>query len=303
MKLPSLSTIVAEKKGEQWVWACDQRPNAVLVTLGHVFSWRSTRWWKNTKALNMMVDPNNRTRWTHKRRWHNRGRVWDRLASEWAGAEDWTEKRKRCGSNMDMRDFVTFALMNVAQHPPYTCAVTAVQRQNGSTAILRWRRSTETNLAEFNEHDTGRGRGAMRTSPAKLGPPTFGDSEPPSLRLTGTHLQLAHVEARSLGKAWWPDQHVLSLMLTIKKCGSCTGQLAAVVGVVPRRARTRQEVWVKLGETGRGRKVEGHDRRHQEHGDVQSSTRLLGRQQKGKRMQWLWYRDQSCRQGKLDHNQ
>ena len=48
------------------------------------------------KALNMMVDPNNHTRWKHKWRWHHRECVWDKVVSEWAGAEDGMDKRIMC---------------------------------------------------------------------------------------------------------------------------------------------------------------------------------------------------------------
>ena len=33
-----------------------------------------------------------------------------------------------------------------------------------------------------------------------------------------------------------------------------------------------------------------------------AGRRPLGRQQKGNRKQWMWYRDRSLRQAKLDHN-
>ena len=64
---------------------------------------------ESMEALNMMVDTNKHTRWTHRWRWHNRGCVWAKLASEWAGDEDWAEMT----SAVDMREFVTFALMKV----------------------------------------------------------------------------------------------------------------------------------------------------------------------------------------------
>ena len=62
--------------------------SAVLETLRHFVQWRSTCWWSNTKVLGMMVDPNHHTRGQPERRWHNRGCVWDALASEWRGDED-----------------------------------------------------------------------------------------------------------------------------------------------------------------------------------------------------------------------
>ena len=62
-------------------WICDQLPNAVMQSLNHVFVWRSTVWWKNTKALNRMVDRDTHTRWKHKWSWHNRGCVWHKIAN------------------------------------------------------------------------------------------------------------------------------------------------------------------------------------------------------------------------------
>ena len=59
-----------------------------------------------------MVDPNNRTRWKHKWWLHNR------VSSEWVGDEDWIATIR-----MDMRDFVTFTLMNLKHsvvHRPQT---------------------------------------------------------------------------------------------------------------------------------------------------------------------------------------
>ena len=39
----------------------------------------------------MKEDPENRTRWKHKWRWYNRGNVSDKMATCWAGEEDWKE--------------------------------------------------------------------------------------------------------------------------------------------------------------------------------------------------------------------
>ena len=39
--------------------------------------------------------------------------MWDKIASEWAGNEEWCNKRRRCKNSMDKRDFVTFAMMSV----------------------------------------------------------------------------------------------------------------------------------------------------------------------------------------------
>ena len=39
--------------------------------------------------------------------------MWDKVASEWAGREEWSSKRKRCLTAEDRRDFITFALQSV----------------------------------------------------------------------------------------------------------------------------------------------------------------------------------------------
>ena len=45
---------------------------------------------------------------------HNRGCVWDKVATAWAGDEEWIFQRKNQGDK-DKRDFVTFALSHVKQ--------------------------------------------------------------------------------------------------------------------------------------------------------------------------------------------
>ena len=59
------------------------------------FRRRSTRWWQSTQATGMKNDPYNHTRWKHMWGWHNRGCVWDEVATEWAGNEDWICKHWR----------------------------------------------------------------------------------------------------------------------------------------------------------------------------------------------------------------
>ena len=65
---------------------------------------------KIMKALDMMVGPNNHARWKHKWEWQNHECVWDKLASEWAGAEDGTGKKRKCTSKIEMTDFFIFAV-------------------------------------------------------------------------------------------------------------------------------------------------------------------------------------------------
>ena len=70
-------------------WVCNERPNAVINTLKNVYRWRCTRWWQSTHARKMKEDPGNHTRWKQKWRWHKRGNVWVRIATDWVGKEDW----------------------------------------------------------------------------------------------------------------------------------------------------------------------------------------------------------------------
>ena len=43
----------------------------------------------------MKEDPENRTRWKHLWGWHNRGNLWDKMASRWAGEKNWISVRKK----------------------------------------------------------------------------------------------------------------------------------------------------------------------------------------------------------------
>ena len=113
MVLLILSEVIAESTWRAMGWVCDERPNAVINTLKHVFGWGSTDWWKSTQASEMKDDPYNHTRWKHKWRWHNRGCVWGKLATEWAGKDDWMNKRSSCPELEDKKRFVTFAFDSV----------------------------------------------------------------------------------------------------------------------------------------------------------------------------------------------
>ena len=55
----------------------------------------------------MRDDPMNHTRWTHKWKWHNRGNVWDKIATDSAGDADWISKRKSKTSSAETTDSVT----------------------------------------------------------------------------------------------------------------------------------------------------------------------------------------------------
>ena len=56
MKMPFLSEMIAESMWKAMTWACDTRSHAVFQSLRHAYSWSSTAWWRNTKALNMMIN-------------------------------------------------------------------------------------------------------------------------------------------------------------------------------------------------------------------------------------------------------
>ena len=84
-----------------------------LTTLKHAFTWRSTKWWQTSKSLGMKHYPYNHIRLKHLWGWHNRGCVRGKVASEWAGKEEWRSKRKRCQTTDDRRELITFALQSV----------------------------------------------------------------------------------------------------------------------------------------------------------------------------------------------
>ena len=88
MGLPFLYEMTAESMWRAMGWVCDDGPNAVVDTLRQVLRWRSTEWWQSAQASGMTEDPHNLTRWKHKCGWHNRGCVWDKIATGWAGEED-----------------------------------------------------------------------------------------------------------------------------------------------------------------------------------------------------------------------
>ena len=62
-------------------WICDRRPDAILKTWITSMSGGA----RSGGGPRKQWTPNNHTRWKHKWRWHDRGCVWDKRASEWAG--------------------------------------------------------------------------------------------------------------------------------------------------------------------------------------------------------------------------
>ena len=86
MKVSFFSECFAEGLWGSLGWVCDQWPDALSGIPQAYFALRRTCWWKNTKTLTMMVDPNILTRWKDQWRGHNRGCVWGKIASEWVWA-------------------------------------------------------------------------------------------------------------------------------------------------------------------------------------------------------------------------
>ena len=72
--------------------------------------WRRATWWHNLQTRMMEEDPDNRTRWKHKWRWHKRGNVWDKIATRWAGKENWIVGRKKKRRQRRSTKFVAFVL-------------------------------------------------------------------------------------------------------------------------------------------------------------------------------------------------
>ena len=110
MKLPFLYEKVAESMWRAMGWACNEKENAVIDSLKKVYQWRRTRWWHALHTRKMKEDPENRTGWKHKWVWHNRGNVWGKMATRWAGEKDWMIKRKEYTSPSDKYKFITCML-------------------------------------------------------------------------------------------------------------------------------------------------------------------------------------------------
>ena len=75
-------------------WACDEKSNAVINSLKKVYRYRSTRWWLSLQTEMMERDCENHTRWKHRSESTIVGNVWDKIATECAGKEDWMRTRK-----------------------------------------------------------------------------------------------------------------------------------------------------------------------------------------------------------------
>ena len=84
--LPLLYEVIAESMWRSMGWVCDDRPNAVVDTLKHVFKMEKYE----IVAVHASI----------------------RLTTEWAGKEDWMSQRKYDALE-DKTQFVTFALDSV----------------------------------------------------------------------------------------------------------------------------------------------------------------------------------------------
>ena len=89
MGLPFLCEKIAESMWRAMGWVCDEKSNVVIFFLKKVGGW-----WHSSQTM-MKEAPENRTRWEHKWGWHNRGNVWDKMASRWAGEKYWMRVRKK----------------------------------------------------------------------------------------------------------------------------------------------------------------------------------------------------------------
>ena len=65
-----------------------------------------------------MVDSTDHTKWKRKWRWHNRGCVWDKTASEWAGVKSGLTEKKmsESGAQKKIRDLRIDECENTRSH-------------------------------------------------------------------------------------------------------------------------------------------------------------------------------------------
>ena len=76
-------------------WAFDEHSKAVINSLNKSLKVEKYETVARPADKNVERDPGNHTRWKHKCEWHNRGNVLDKIATEWAGEENWMRARKR----------------------------------------------------------------------------------------------------------------------------------------------------------------------------------------------------------------
>ena len=130
----------------------------------------------------MERDYENHARWKHKWERHNRGNVWEKFATGWAGKEDLIRARKMKSTLADKSKFVTFTLdrmklstvhrkkkgkgirrkvkektprdpgpadTSVHTRADVPTAVTVTWHVNGSMVNILWKRSTEGESAKY----------------------------------------------------------------------------------------------------------------------------------------------------------
>ena len=51
-------------------------------------------------------DPMNHTKWKHTWKWHIRASVWDKIATDWAGDDDWISKKNKTSSTDKTYEYV-----------------------------------------------------------------------------------------------------------------------------------------------------------------------------------------------------
>ena len=148
------------------------------------------KWWQSTRAAEMKNDPYNHTRWKHMRGWHNRGCVWDEVATKWAGDEDRACKRVRC-QTLEVQEDSSLSL----------CKASNVTQ-------------TKTGMTKKNEDKEPRYWGADKTIHIREEGPTVqlcGDSKVAESWLNG-HYALGHKHRGRVGHnqktllSWWKNR-------------------------------------------------------------------------------------------------
>ena len=86
MELPFLTDVIAESMWRDMGWVCDGRLDAVINTLKQVLKMQK----HEMVAVHAGIWNEKRPVPPDKCGWHNRGCVWDKIATEWAVKEDWT---------------------------------------------------------------------------------------------------------------------------------------------------------------------------------------------------------------------
>ena len=114
MKLPCLSEVITNNLWKAVGWTGDRRQNAVLQSLDYVCAWRSTVWWRNIKALNMLVGPT-KSREMEAYMGGDTKEVASgiRKPRKGQGLKTGGIKDRKCLNATDKKDLVTFALVNV----------------------------------------------------------------------------------------------------------------------------------------------------------------------------------------------